>query len=342
MQFTLQTRHKKCEVHVGQLSSLIRLLMPSNRCIFVTDDNVFKIYKDFFIDKETIVVDNGEANKTLQTVHEVYNQLMKMGADRKSFLIGMGGGVITDLAGFVASTFMRGLRFGFISTTLLGQIDAVIGGKNGVNVNQFKNIAGTINQPDFIINDPSFFKTLPEKEFANGTAELIKHYLIADAAGFEWFKGNFHLFTIRDPEFMANLIYHHNKLKAGIVETDETELGIRKILNFGHTIGHAIERETKLPHGFAIAQGMVLAAKISRLLGFTDNHTVMEVIAIIERCKLPSYSDLPIESIISSLGADKKKAGNKIDFVYLESIGKAGIHTMSLDELEKIVKQIFK
>lgn len=341
MQFTLQARHKKCEVHVGHLGSLIRLLMPAKRCIFLTDNNVFRIYQDFFTDKETIVVKNGEANKTLQTVHEVYMQLMTMGADRKSFLIGIGGGIVTDLAGFVASTFMRGLDFGFISTTLLGQIDAVIGGKNGVNVNHYKNIAGTINQPDFIINDPSFFQTLPEEEFINGSAELVKHYLIADAAGFEWFKNNFHLFEIRDPEFLATLIYQHNKLKAGIVEADETEQGIRKILNFGHTIGHAIERETKLPHGFAIAQGMVLAARISQLLGFTGSHTVNEVITILEKCKLPTNSDLPIESIISSLRADKKKSGDQIDFIYLESIGKAGIHTMSLDGLEKIIKQIY-
>jgi len=340
MQFTLHTENKQCEVHVGELGSLIHLLLPNQRCIFLTDDNVFRIYQDFFQNKEIIVIKNGEANKNIQTIHDIYMQLISMGADRKCFLIGMGGGVVTDITGFVASTFMRGLDFGFISTTLLGQVDAVIGGKNGVNVNQFKNMAGTFSQPDFIINDPSFFLTLPEDEFISGSAELIKHYLIADAAGFEWFKSNFNLFQIKDPDFMASLIYRHNRLKAGIVEADEKENGLRKILNFGHTLGHAIERETQAPHGFSIAIGMVMEAKISQLLGFTGAQTVKEVIAILEACRLPVRSELPMSSIAKSMRADKKKTGENIDFIYLESIGTAGIHSISLDGLEKILKQI--
>jgi 3-dehydroquinate synthase len=340
MQFTLQTGDKQCEVHVGDVGSLLHLLLPAQRCIFITDDNVYRIYREFFSNRETIVIQSGEAYKSIETVYDIYLELIEMGADRKTFLVGMGGGVVTDIAGFVASTYMRGLDFGFISTTLLGQIDAVIGGKNGVNIDRFKNMAGTFSQPAFIINDPSFFHTLPENEFINGSAELIKHFLIADAEGFEYFRQNFQLFEKKEPQFLADLIFRHNQLKAKIVEADETEQGIRKILNFGHTLGHAIERETQIPHGFAISQGMVLETRISQMLGFTDIRTVNEVISILEACRLPVRSELPMPSILSSIRSDKKKSGENIDFIFLESIGKAGIHSISLDSLENLLKQI--
>lgn len=340
MQFTLHTKNRQCKVHVGDVGSLLNLLLPAQRCIFITDENVHRFYPDFFSNKETIIIHSGETQKSIQTVYDIYLQLIELGADRKTFLVGMGGGVVTDIAGFVASTYMRGLDFGFISTTLLGQIDAVIGGKNGINIDRFKNMAGTFCQPSFIINDPSFFQTLPENEFINGSAELIKHYLIADAEGFSLFRENFPLFQKKELRFLSELIFRHNQLKARIVETDETELGIRKILNFGHTLGHAIEREMQIPHGFAISQGMVLETKISRMLGFTDQQTENEVIAILEACRLPVRSALPMAAIISTIRSDKKKSGEYIDFVFIESIGKAGIHSMSLESLENILKQI--
>lgn len=340
MQFTIQTKDKRCDIHVGEVENLLGSLLPDKRCIYITDDNVFRIYHDFFRDRETIVIQNGEASKNLNTVHEVYRHLIEIAADRKCFIVGMGGGVVTDLSGFVASTFMRGVDFGFISTTLLGQIDAVIGGKNGVNVDYYKNMAGTFSQPEFVINDPVFLQTLPEAEFINGSAELIKHYMVADAIGFEWFKQNFVLFTGKDPGFLKKLIFHHNRLKANIVEADERENGIRKILNFGHTLGHAIERVTHEPHGFAISRGMVLEARISQILGITSDQTVAEVKEILQECRLPIHLEGPIEPIVESLRTDKKKAGQNIDFICLESVGKAGIRQISFEELEKLIEQI--
>ncbi|MEZ4906678.1 MAG: 3-dehydroquinate synthase family protein [Saprospiraceae bacterium] len=261
------------------------LLFPTD-AIFLTDKKVYKLYKYFFNGKKTIVIANGEKNKEISTVLDIIDKLVEYRADRNCFLVGVGGGVVTDIAGFVASVYMRGIQFGFIPTTLLAMIDASIGGKNGVNHKKYKNMIGTFNQPDFIYIDHSFLKSLSIEEYTNGMAEAIKHMLITDEIAFNNFNDNIEEYknpgSVLIPEFLQN----QAKVKIDIVNQDEKEKGIRSILNFGHTFGHAIEKIYKLKHGFAISLGMVIASEISQKLGMIAPKQVIEIKECLEKCRI--------------------------------------------------------
>jgi 3-dehydroquinate synthase len=296
-------------------------------------------YSSFYADKEYILIPSGESSKSLEAILPVYRSLVNMGVDRNCFFVGMGGGVVTDIAGFVASTFMRGSSFGFISTSLLGQVDAVIGGKNGVNLDGYKNLIGTINQPDFIINDPAFFQTLPGKEYINGTAEVIKQFLVADEASFHWMNKQLDAYLQKDASMLFDLIYRQSKIKAEIVSHDEKEKGNRKILNFGHTIGHALERETGLAHGFAVSIGMVYAARISARYGLLDPDQLKSIIDMLQKCHLPVESDFELPLLLETIKKDKKRKGDSLDFILLEKIGEARIRNIDFDELEVLLNK---
>ena len=216
--------------------------------VYITDSNVYKYYSNYFNDNKTIVVKAGEKSKSIETINAIYSELLEMNANRNTIIIGAGGGIITDITGFVASTYMRGVKFGFISTSLLGMVDASIGGKNGINFNGYKNIIGTISQPLFIYWSIDFLDTLPQEEIENGFGEIVKY-----AIGFDN-----HLFDllysyniINDKHKLLEVIKICQHIKQDIVYLDEKEHNIRKKLNLGHTIAHAIEKFTNnsISHG---------------------------------------------------------------------------------------------
>lgn len=329
----------KTDIFIGDIDwALSKLSLPQH--ILITDENLETYYPEFLKDKDYISLSPGEKTKSLSQVEKLQKQLLDKGLDRNSLLIGFGGGVITDLTGFVASTFMRGIDFGFISTSLLGQVDAVLGGKNGVNLEGYKNIIGSFSQAKFIISDPHFLKTLPEIELINGCAEVIKQFVIKDKEGFSFLEENATSFFDCDMHFLARLIHWQTKIKMGIVEQDEKEKGLRKTLNFGHSFGHAIEKDKGIKHGFAVSMGMHIAAKLSLHLGYLKEKDFSRLISILEKFKLPSTIDLEVEALISTMEKDKKRVGKSIDFILLEGIGKARIEKMSFDGLRKIIKEI--
>lgn len=332
---TFNTGQNQLPIFIGDWEKRLLDSIQHERTIFLTDENVYKAYASFLKKQKCIQITPGEQSKSLENLMAIYRKLIDLEADRGSLLIGFGGGVVTDIAGFIASTFMRGIRFAFVSTTLLGQVDAVIGGKNGVNLDGYKNMIGVFNQPEFIISDPGFFETLPLNEFINGLAEVIKQFLIADEAGLYWFKDNLSMIMSQDRFVLNELLVRQNKIKLSIVEQDEREAGIRKLLNFGHTFGHAIEKKLQWPHGQAVAAGMSIALHLSNLENKLSKKEVAFGLELIRTCELPAEIDFDLSVCYEYILKDKKKKGNTIDFILLERPGKAFIHTYALDELKK-------
>lgn len=304
--------------------------------VIITDDNLFGNYKYNLENFKVIVIPNGEENKSSSTLTYIYDQLINFGADRKTILLGLGGGVVTDIAGFAASTFMRGLKFGLIPTSLLAMIDASIGGKNGVNHGNYKNMIGTITQPDFVMIEPDFLRTLPSAEMTNGFAEAIKHLLISDKRGFEKFDEiikNFNLFNRAE---IMDFLFNQIRIKTEIVNKDEQESGERKKLNFGHTFGHPLETLTGLKHGFAVSIGMVIAAKISQHHGFLNESDVKIISDTLQTSGLPVKYDFNKDKVLELITGDKKKNKDHIDFIMLKQIGEAIIVPVKIEELVKI------
>ncbi len=308
-------------------------LTDRSRAVLITDENIFKAHKKKLSGWDCIVLKPGEEFKVQATVNSIIEQLIAFKADRKTMLVGIGGGVITDLTGFVAATYMRGLSFGFVPTTILAMVDASIGGKNGIDVGLYKNLVGTIRQPSFLLYDVSLLKSLPTSEWINGFAEIIKHSCIKDLRLFKELEQNKLTYYRRDPEALKKLIRRNVIIKSDVVKEDEFEQGDRKLLNFGHTLGHAIENMYELSHGQAISIGMTVACQLSeRLTGFSETGRVVKVL---KQYGLPTYAEYDKKKAFEVLRMDKKKELDKMNFVLLRKIGKAVVYPIPMTELEQ-------
>ncbi len=309
--------------------------------ILIVDENVYNLHKPGFNGLSCITIPTGEKQKTLSFAEEVMRQMIRLEADRNAFLVGVGGGLVTDLAGFVASVYMRGIQFGFVSSTLLGQVDASIGGKNGVNLDGYKNIIGLFRQPEFVWCDLELLNTLDQREMISGLAEVIKYGSIRDAHLFDYLENNLDQILQRHPAALENIVAVSAGIKAEIVQSDPTEKGERRLLNFGHTLGHAIEKLTGMLHGEAIAVGMVLEARLSVNLGFLKKSEIVRLEHLIRAAGLPAKTDVPPAKLYDVLLKDKKRAGDKIHMVLLSSIGSAFIHTMDLNSIQTAVHDLY-
>jgi 3-dehydroquinate synthase len=309
----------------------IREVVDSAKTIFVTDENVFAAQEKQFKNKNVIVVKAGEEQKNQSTVDSIIRQLIEREADRKTVLVGVGGGVVTDITGYVASIYMRGLAFGFVPTSLLAMVDASIGGKNGIDVGVYKNMVGVIRQPSFLLFDPSLLQTLPDHEWRNGFAEIIKHASIKDAVMFRELEQNDLAHYQKKKKDLAALIRRNALLKTKVVQQDEFEKGDRKLLNFGHTLGHALENQYDFSHGQAISIGMAYASGLSQK--FAGFRNVDRVVELLNQYGLPTFAEFDKDKVINVLKMDKKKTKNSIHFILLEKIGKAFIREISIKEL---------
>lgn len=318
--------------------SNLKKIVDLPNAVLITDENVFRHHEKRFKNRDVIVLKAGEEYKVQETVDSVIEQLIEMEADRKTILIGVGGGVVTDITGYVASVFMRGLKFGFVPTTVLAMVDASIGGKNGIDVGVYKNLVGTIRQPSFILHDTVFLNSLPETEWVNGFAEIIKHACIKDAAMFqELEKKSLKKYQVRKKS-VCELIQRNAILKTKVVQRDEFENGERRLLNFGHTLGHALENQYELSHGQAISIGMAYACHISeRLTGFKDT---ARVVHLLDKYGLPTYASFDKQKVFDVLKMDKKRERKEMNYVMLEKIGKGTVQKISLKNLEQIISGI--
>lgn len=337
---TLKTtyRFSDCEVqcHFEIPFADIASQIEAGRIIYVTDENVFKQYADQFPLGQTIIIPEGEEHKNIETVMKAIGELHQMDAGRESFVLGVGGGVVTDVSGFIASVYLRGTRFAFAPTSILAMVDAAVGGKNGVNAGMIKNQIGVIRQPESLFYDFHFLTSLPEIEWISGFAEIIKHACIKDAEMFQYLLNNSLEDFRKDTAATGELIRKNAGIKFGVVCNDEGESGERRLLNFGHTIGHAIENILKLPHGFAVSIGMVYACRISeRLAGFSAKKTEV-IIQLLEKYHLPVAAKFDKEAAWNLLIHDKKKSGDHLHFILLEDIGNGVSKKLSLADLKKI------
>ena len=326
------------DIHIGRdiLDRLAALLAKSGwagRWFLLTDSNVGRLHgertlaalRDGGLAAELLEFPAGESSKTLATCIGLAEQLLARGADRSSGVIALGGGVVGDVAGFVASIYMRGLPLVQVPTTLLAQVDSSIGGKTGVDLPAGKNLLGTFLQPRAVFIDLGFLDTLPREEFANGLAEIVKYGFIEDPGLLEVIEDGTAALERRDPAILERLVSASCRIKKGVVEIDETEKGLRRILNFGHTVGHAVEAESNyaVRHGEAVAMGMAAAALLSERQRYLSAEDRERVVSAIGRAGLPVRipRELDTGRILSRLSADKKKKDGKIQFVLLRKPG---------------------
>ena len=317
--------------------SYLEKLVSKENGVIITDENLFAKHKKKFKGWNTIVLKPGEQYKVQQTVDVVIDQLIAFGADRKTILVGVGGGVITDITGYVAGIYMRGIAFGFVPTSLLAMVDASIGGKNGIDVGVYKNMVGLIRQPRFLLFDLSLLKSLPKPEWHNGFAEIIKHACIKDAAMFALLQQHKLSDFQKTPALLSALIQKNVLIKTKVVVQDEFEQGDRKLLNFGHTLGHAIENMYELSHGQAISIGMTYAAIISQQLkGFKQTP---ELVALLAKYGLPTFAEFDKKKAFKILLMDKKKDHVSINYILLNKIGKGVIQPLLFVQLQEIFQQ---
>ena len=314
--------------------------LQKDKTVFITDENLYAAHPEKFSGWKTIVIKAGEQFKNQQTIDSVIEQLIDLQADRQTFILGIGGGVVTDIAGFVASIYMRGVKFAFAPTSILAMVDASIGGKNGIDVGVYKNLVGVIRHPEFLLYDYSFLETLPDAEWVNGFAEIIKHACIKDHEMFHFLQQHSLAKFQSSLKETASIIRKNVDIKYNIVANDELETGDRKLLNFGHTIGHAIENTSKLPHGHAISIGMLAACKISEAINDFDKEQTEKVKELLIQYELPVTFDSNKEKTWEILLHDKKKSGSNMSFIVLNKIGSASVKSIPLDQLHQIFNSI--
>ena len=309
-------------------------LYDKQHMVIITNDHIAQLYAHLFKGYKLLVVPAHESSKDLHTIESLVKQLLQLEAARNTLLIGIGGGVITDIVGFLSSVYMRGVSFGFIPTTLLGMVDAAIGGKNGVNLGLNKNLIGTITQPHFILYDVSFLQTLPNIEWSNGFAEVIKYACIFDAELFEELSRNNISFYKQNDEALKLLIEKCAGWKNKTVVADEKETGVRKLLNFGHTAAHAIENLYELPHGKAVAIGMVIACMVSEHVAGLDKDVTAKLKNLLQQYHLPiSFSINPVKAM-ELLRMDKKRKDDTVDYIVLQKIGLAAVQSLPFAVIE--------
>jgi 3-dehydroquinate synthase len=327
-------------VAVGESIERLEFYCRGSNTVIVTDGPVLALHGHRFPPFPVIEIGVGEESKTLLTVQEVYAGLLRLEADRSSFVVAIGGGIVCDVAAFAASTYLRGLPFGFVPTTLLAQVDASVGGKNGVNLDGYKNLIGTFTQPSFVVCDFDLLRTLPLPELINGLAEAVKQAAVGDPRFFSYLEDNWESALSLSPEAIERIVHDSLRIKTAIVSRDEKESGERRKLNFGHTIGHALEKVYHLRHGEAISVGMVAAAKVSASKGLLSASDVGRLETLLINLGLPVQMTVDSAKVIDALRKDKKREDNSIHYVLLDAIGSATIMPLGLSEIEEVIDDL--
>lgn len=324
-------------VYIGSVEQLLGKLLPKRRVIIITDSNIHRCHPALISSYEHIIIGLGEQAKNLTTLEKVYTSLMEMGADRSTFLLGIGGGIVTDITGFVGATYMRGVEFGFIPTTLLAMVDASVGGKNGVNIGGYKNMVGTFLQPNFVICDTTKLSTLSDREFAAGIAEIIKAAIIADSELFTLLEGSNFASLRADSALLAKVVEAALKVKINVVSADATEKGLRRVLNLGHTIAHAIEKSTRIyNHGEAVAVGLCCVAEAAKRRGSLAEADCERIKKLCALYNLPTELPEPITNLIKAIRKDKKRDGNSLHIILPTTIGAVEDIYLTFEQAEEL------
>ena len=332
----LGSRSYRIVVASGALQSVgerLRELRLGSRAALVSDGAIMRLYGKTVVASlesagftvTTIDVPEGEAAKTLTVAEHCWDQLLTAGLDRTSTVLALGGGAVGDVAGFAAATYMRGINFIQLPTTVLAQVDASIGGKTAIDHPLGKNMIGAFHQPRLVVVDPAVARTLPEREFRSGLAEIVKHGIVLDADYFAELERDLAPLAARDLGVLERIIGGSCRLKASVVERDEREAELRHVLNYGHTIGHALEAATgytRYAHGEAVSLGIVAEARLARRLGIADDETTTRQERMLETLGLPVRApSIDVEPIVSAMARDKKAKDGRVPFVLAPRIG---------------------
>ena len=320
-------------IYIGPVKDILSGVLPEGRVVVVSDATIDRLYHPLLEKYDTVLIGLGESVKTLQTVETIYRRFIELGVDRSTFVLAVGGGIVTDVAGFAASTYMRGLKFGFVSTTLLGQVDASVGGKNGVNVDGYKNMAGTFTQPQFVICDPGLLRTLPDREFRAGLAEVVKAAIIADADLFGRIENTTFEALRTDTDLLTDAVSAAIRVKADIVERDEHESGDRRKLNLGHTLAHAIEKCSNcMNHGEAVAVGTALIAGAAVKLGVLSEADRDRIVHVLMQLGFDLTPPVDVKRLLKEVGKDKKNEEGILRIVLPVGIGDCEVRPMKIDD----------
>ena len=337
---------------LGRVGAVLRETSACRRVAVLTDGTVARLHlpvlerslRDVGIEPVVAVIPTGEANKSLTALLPVYDRFLSAGIERATPVLGLGGGIVCDMAGFVAATLLRGVPFVPVPTTLLAMVDASVGGKTGVNHGVGKNLIGAFHQPTVVLADPTVLRTLPPAELSGGLAECIKHEVIADADGFAALEAGLDDVLLVDVEALTALVAHNVRIKAAVVAADPFEHGVRAHLNLGHTFGHAIEKasEFRVPHGPAVALGMVAACSLAVDLGMMADEDCRRVVRLIGRAGLPT-GGLAVDpaAIVAAMAFDKKVADRRLRLVLPERIGRVVVRDdVAADRVAAAVRQV--
>ena len=320
------------------------LFAPGKKAVVITDTHVAPLYlervstslRNAGFDVTSCAFPAGEPSKRLSTIEGIYGHMAKAHITRSDFAVALGGGVTGDMAGFAAASYLRGIPFVQVPTTLLSQVDSSVGGKTGVDLPQGKNLVGAFWQPSFVLIDPDTLNTLSPHFFADGMGEVIKYGCIKSRALFDL------LIETEDiTSIMEDVIYRCVDIKRDVVERDEFDTGERALLNFGHTFGHALEKLHQyqgLSHGAAVGIGMVMMARLGEKAGFTAPGTADKIAAALEKYHLPVHSDLPLSQIVEATASDKKSTGSSINLVLLKDIGESFVHKVARSDLAALAE----
>ncbi|MBQ8144723.1 MAG: 3-dehydroquinate synthase [Butyricicoccus sp.] len=343
---SLNASNTRSDILIGQglldeAAEQCAAVFSPSRVHIVTDSNIAPLYlekleKQFTLPVSHTIIPAGEEHKRLSTVETIYHDLLSNGMTRKDLIIALGGGVTGDITGFAAATFLRGVALCQIPTTLLAQVDSSVGGKTGVDLPEGKNLVGAFYQPRLVLIDPNVLTSLPDRVFSEGMGEVIKYGCISNPAILEMSAAPDY------KENIENIIYECVKIKRDVVAVDEHDTGLRMILNFGHTIGHAAEKlgnYVDLAHGEAVAIGMVAAMRLSNQMGAPVDHVPMLTVAL-QNAGLPTELTYEREAIYSALLSDKKKFGGTVNFILVRELGKAEIVPIDAEELHQLILKI--
>ncbi len=329
-----------CRLMIGASMNDLKGACGKEGAIIVTDTTVRGLHGSSFPPWPIVEIGIGEGSKIVQTVEALYEAFLQAGLDRTSMVVGIGGGIVSDVVGFAATTYLRGIPFAFVPTTLLAQVDASVGGKNGINFKGYKNMIGTFSQPRFVLCDYDFLSTLPEEELRNGFAEVIKQAAIGDSRLFALLEKEWKRAISLDRAVIEEIVRASLAVKVGIVSVDEMEKGERRKLNFGHTLGHALEKTTLLRHGEAISVGMVAAARLSHRKGMLEGNDVERIEGMISNFGLPLGVPMDRDMVIDAMEKDKKREGEEVHFVLLNGIGDGKVVPIGIDELKGVLNDL--
>lgn len=310
--------------------------------VFLIDETAYKHFKDHFDTYKIIKIPSGEDSKSLSNLESILKKLLKFNLRRNQMIVGVGGGVVTDIAAFLASVYKRGTKLGLVPTTLLAQVDAAIGGKSGVNFQNIKNLIGTFKTPEYVYVNRYFLNTLPREELKNGLAEVIKYGFIYDEKLFQILIENDLKSILKDDVLFEKIISRSANIKNEIVAHDPFDIGFRKILNFGHTLGHAIELLYNISHGQAVSIGMSFSMEFSHLKGDISSDELMAFYKIIKAYGMQYKYDFAVDEVAKLVSQDKKSSYDKIELILLKAIGEPYIFNTDIIEFKSVCNEVLK